>query len=164
MNVVLRALAVGLCLVAWGCRPSSPRPDLEALRQELRQLHAATVAAHLEGDADFFARDLGEDYLVVSGTEFTHPAPEEVRARFRRYLGTTAFSRYETTDGPVVGVSDDGSVGWIIVRVEVEGGRATAAGDTVPVDFASAWVQLFRRVDGRWVAVANVSDVVPGER
>lgn len=164
MRKALRVVLAAAALAA--CGPSAdsgvpPADELEALRAELVAWHEASVAAHLEGDPAFFAGDLADDYLVISGARITRPDSAALLERFGAYLGSTAFSRYETTDGPWVGVSDDGSVGWVVVEVEVEGHRTGEAGDSVPVRFRSAWLNLFRRVDGRWRSVANVSQVAP---
>lgn len=151
------SLALAAAMTAACAEPGS---DLDALRAELVALHEASVEAHLRGDAGFFAEDLVEDYVVVSGAEIVRPTAEEVRQQFESYLSSTEFQRYETTDGPIVGVSDDGSVGWIITAVEVEGTVA----DGSPLAFRSAWLSLYRRVDGQsWSMVANVSNVVARE-
>lgn len=153
-------MALLTVVVAACAQESFPAPDLDVLRGELRALHEASVQAHLDGDADFFARDLADDYLVVSGAEISRPSAEEVRAMFGGYLSSIDFDRYETTDGPIVGVSDDGSVGWIITQVEVDG-RSVTGGDTLSLMYASAWLTLYRRVEGRWIMQANVSGVEP---
>jgi len=32
---------------------------------------------------------------------------------------------------------------------------------TVPVEFVSAWIELYRKVDGRWMRTGNVSNFRP---
>ena len=145
---VLTACATGVART-----PADREADLDALRA----LHEASIQAHLDGDADFFVQDLADGYVQVSGASVQRPAREEVREGFQRYLESTEFTRYETTDGPLVGVSDDGSIGWIIVRVEVEGVWNGTSG----VAFASAWISLYRRADAGWEFLANVSSVEP---
>ena len=145
-----------LLALAWssGCASA---PDRAALIDDLRALHAAQVQAHLDGDAEFFGRDLSEDLFSVWGGEIRRPKQEDVRAMFERYLGRTTFSRYEDLEEPLVGVSDDGSLGWIAVRMRIEGVEVLEDGEPAPMGFTCAWLTLYRRDGERWIRLGDAT-------
>ena len=59
---------------------------------------------------------------------------------------------------PIVRISKDGSLGWLIAQVSAAGVQADAGGQEKPVAFTSAWIELYEKQNGRWVAVGNVSN------
>jgi len=61
----------------------------------------------------------------------------------------------------VVKVSSDGSLGWVIVQVGARGVQAMDDGTKKPIEFVSAWIELYEKRDGRWYAVGNVSNFRP---
>jgi hypothetical protein len=91
----------------------------------------------------------------------SHPSLEERRERFRAYLGSTRFEVYRDVADPVVRVSDDGTLGWVIVQVEARGVQTQADGRTEPLQFTSAWIELYEKRGGRWVRTGNVSNFKP---
>ena len=40
-------------------------PDLEALREEILDLHKQTIRAHLDKDVEFFTKEISDDYMSV---------------------------------------------------------------------------------------------------
>jgi hypothetical protein len=64
--------------------------------------------------------------------------------------------------GTVVKVSDDGSLGWVVVQVEAKGEQTEPDGTVVPLEFVSSWISLYEKRSGRWVRIGNVSNFKPG--
>ena len=63
---------------------------------------------------------------------------------------------------PRVEVSADGTLGWVVAQVAVEGLRLDAdRAVTGPFSFTSAWISMFRKIDGVWKMVGNVSNFKP---
>jgi hypothetical protein len=58
-------------------------------------------------------------------------------------------------------VSADGSLGWVIAQVEAQGEQTTPKGVVEPIEFVSAWIELYEKRDGRWFQVGNVSNFKP---
>ena len=89
------------------------------------------------------------------------------RERLGPYLQQTRFSKYADKVPPIVKVSSDGSLGWVIVQVEARGEQTTSTGAVESLEFVSAWIELYEKRNGRWVRVGNVSNFKPitgGER
>jgi hypothetical protein len=62
---------------------------------------------------------------------------------------------------PVVRVSNDNSLGWVIAQVRAAGVQTTKDGASRPLSFESAWIELYERRDGKWLRVGNVSNFTP---
>ena len=77
------------------------------------------MAAHRAGDVSLLLAREPDDCVVASRGEVTFPSLEERRERFTRYLGATRFEKYEDLIQPVVQVSPDGRLGWVIAQVGV---------------------------------------------
>ena len=58
-------------------------------------------------------------------------------------------------------VSRDGTLGWIIAQVYAQGTQTTADGETRPIEFVSAWIELYEKRNGRWLRTGNVSNFKP---
>jgi hypothetical protein len=59
---------------------------------------------------------------------------------------------------PIVSVSADGTLGWVVVQVRARGVQGDAK---EPLAFVSAWIELYEKRKGRWVRVGNVSNFKP---
>jgi len=160
-----RALAVGVPLVAAvaagavlvATASSSTLRDEETLRQR----HADVLRAHRESNVDLLLVDAVEDFVLANRGEIGRPTLEERRARFNSYLGRTRFDEYRDLTEPVVRVSKDGTLGWVIAQVRAKGVQKSDAGAAEPIAFQSAWIELYEKRAGRWVAIGNVSNFKP---
>jgi hypothetical protein len=160
--VTVRNAAVRMLLITIGwsqpCWSSAapPTSDLE----QLRALHEKTMRAHKESNAEMLLEDQAADMVIVNRGAVTRPTPEERKASFGSYLGRTTFSEYRDLMEPIVTVSSDGSLGWVICHISARGVQ-TEQGKAKPIEFVSAWVELYQKRNGRWYGVGNVSNFRP---
>ena len=126
--------------------------------EQLRALHEKVVRAHLTGNVELLLEDEAADYVVAGRGEIIRPSLDERRAMLGPYLGSTKFERYADMVPPIVTVSGDGTLGWVVVQVEAKGVQKTADGAGEPLAFVSAWIELYEKRDGRWLRVGNVSN------
>lgn len=130
----------------------APAPDPDEEEASLLAMHRAEIRAHLERDAGWIAETHGEDFVSASGGKLQRSDPEQTLAFFTRYFDGAVYLQYEDAEPPVVRVSDDGSLGWVLSRTRVrrtQGGREHS--------FVYAGMMGYRKVDGRWIRVANAS-------
>ena len=123
----------------------------------LLELHGKVIRAHFERKPELLMEDEAEVNVVANRGEITRPTLPERRARFTAYFKDTAFEEYQDLAEPLVTVSADGTLGWVIVQVHARGTRAGGE----KVDFVSAWVELYQKRDGRWWRVGNISNFKP---
>ena len=124
----------------------------------LRALHAKVIQAHRESKPDLLFEDVAADFVQANRGEIKRPTLEERRARFAAYLGSTTFEEYRDLVDPIVRVSKDGTLGWVLVQVKARGVQTTEAGARETIEFVSAWIELYEKRDGRWVSVGNLSN------
>jgi hypothetical protein len=150
--------ALLLCLhpaVSSAQTSGAPAADERALRAA----HETILRAHRENDLAAWTSLEADEYVEASGGRVTFPTREERRTRRAPYLRETRFTRYEDLREPIVEVSDDGTMGWLIAEVAVRGTRTRADKTEEPVEFVAAWIELYRKMDGRWRLVGNVSNL-----
>jgi len=135
---------------------AGPASDVE----QLRALHEKTLRAHRESRVELLLEDQAADMVIVNRGAVSRPSLDERRASFGAYFGRTAFSEYRDLVEPIVTVSSDGSLGWVIVQIGAKGIQ-TEDGRKKPIEFVSAWVELYQKRDGRWYGVGNVSNFKP---
>lgn len=132
-----------------GCASSSLRSD----REQLLALHEKALRAHREQSIAVLLEDEVEDYVVASRGEIFIPSKQKREESMGPYLRSTKFESYVDTREPIVKVSDDGTLGWVIVRISARGVQ-----EGEPLEFTSAWIELYEKRNGRWWRVGNVSN------
>ena len=142
----------GLVLLALA--PPAPATDAESLKG----LHQKVIDAHLRNSVDLLLEDESADYVVANRGEVSRPTFAERRNRLGPYLSRTAFREYRDATEPIVAVSADGTMGWVVAQVHVRGEGSTPDGKKQAVEFTSAWIELYQKRDGRWYRVGNVSN------
>ena len=146
-------LAAAICLAQ--CAPSSRvSSDID----RLRALHEKVIRAHRQSNVELILEDEAPDYVIANRGEVTRPTLEERRQRLGTYLRSTAFQEYRDLTEPVVTISRDGTLGWVVVQIQASGIQTTELGEKEPVEFVSAWIELYEKRDGRWMRVGNVSN------
>jgi hypothetical protein len=155
-----------LCSAVFSCASTTAAPASSDADQ-LLALHAEVLRAHRESNIDLLLAAEEDDYVVANRGEVTTPNRESRGELLGPYLRRTRFSKYADKVPPIVKVSSDGSLGWVVVQVEALGEQTTSTGAVEPIEFVSAWIELYEKRNGRWVRVGNVSNFKPsvgGER
>ncbi|GJM42341.1 MAG: hypothetical protein DHS20C20_26230 [Ardenticatenaceae bacterium] len=134
--------------------PKLPKND----ERQLLDLHQKVLQAHLNADVELILEDEKDSYVVASRGAVTHPTKEERRQRLGPYLQATTFEAYRDEIPPVVNISPDGKVGWVIVQVYAQGTQKTQDGNRLPIEFVSAWIELYEKPEARWIRTGNVSN------
>lgn len=158
-GAVARRAAFGVCL-ATGCRFHAARHS-DADRNALLRTHEQILAAHRAGDVEAWLALEIDEQVVAGRGEITFPTKAERRESLQRYLSAAHFTSYRDVRAPIVRVSDDGSLGWVIAQVEVTGTLARDGELPEPIDDVWAWIELYERKGDRWQLIGNVSSARP---
>ena len=156
--LLVLVLAISVLLASCGSMNTAPPPEARA---KLLALHEEVMQAHRESNVDLLLRSEAPDSISANRGEITHPTLDARRARFQQYLGATRFAEYIDLVPPVVRVSSDGSLGWVMVQVRAAGVQTTQDGGSRPLAFESAWIELYERRGGDWYRLGNVSNFKP---
>jgi hypothetical protein len=124
----------------------------------LLRLHKEVMDAHRQLSVDMLLRNESADYVVAGRGKVTRPTLDERRARLDKYFKSTRFTEYVDVIPPMAMVSLDGSLGWVVVQVRARGEQEVSPGKTEPLEFESAWIELYRRTPTGWQRVGNVSN------
>lgn len=126
--------------------------DIEQEKASLLGVYRREVRSHLDLDADWLADTTGESFIYTGAGKIGRETPESIRKFFKGYFEGATYLQYDDLEPPVVRVSDDGSMGWVISRVKV---RRTQGGQER--GFVYAGGMIYEKREGQWVRVANVS-------
>lgn len=130
---------------------------------QLLKIHKDLLQSHMNADVDSWLASEADEYIVANRGQVTRPTKKERAARIGPYLKRTKFREYRDLIPPVVRVSKDGSMAWLIAQVKASGVQVTDNGNEEPIEFVSAWIELFEKKNGRWVRIGNVSNFKPAE-
>lgn len=157
-RVTGRMITAGTCvwLVSWAS-VAFARSDID----RLSELHEKVIRAHQQSKVSLLLEDEAADYVVANRGEVTRPSLDERRRKLEGYLGRTRFEIYRDMAEPTIKVSSDGTLGWVMVQVQARGVQTTTEGGREPLEFVSAWIELYEKRDGRWLRVGNVSNFRP---
>ena len=158
----MREMSLLLSLLLAACTSGAP-PSSSADEQQLLALHQAGLTAHLQSDIDALLAGQADDFVLVNRGEVSSPSMEQRRKFLGPYLATTRFEVYQDALAPIVKISRDGSLGWVIAKVQARGTRATSDGSDGRIEFEAAWIELYERRGTQWVALGNVSSFAPSQ-
>lgn len=133
----------------------------DAERDVLLGFQETARRAHLEGDADLLVSRFADDFTSVNDGRVTTSSPEEQRERFARYLGSVEFLEWDDVEPPVVRISDDGSMAWVVVHKRVRLVPADEPG-AEPEHTVFAWLETWEKRDGEWELTSVTSTDRPG--
>lgn len=134
------------------------RMDQRDDEQQLLVLHAQVMEAHRDSNPALLLQAEDEAYVIANRGAVTMPDLAARRARFEPYLQNTRFQEYADMIPPIVRVSDDGTLGWVIAQVRARGEQIVDTGVSEPIAFESAWIELYEKRAGAWKRIGNVSN------
>jgi hypothetical protein len=131
--------------------------DLERERAALLELHANVRRAHFETDADLLVANDAEEWINVRDATITRRRREDVADFFRTYFEGATYHEWEDVEPPLVRISDDAKLAWMIVHVRVRRTKADRE-----LRFSYAGIETYEKRDGRWVKVVEVGTFKEG--
>jgi hypothetical protein len=137
--------------------PNSPSSD----EHRLLELHEAGLKAHIDRDIDALLAKQAEDFVLLNRGEISLPSRQQRQKFLGPYLAATTFEYYRDTVPPLVKVSRDGTLGWVMAQIEARGMTVTAEGERKPVEFEVAWIELYERRGKEWISIGNASSFKP---
>jgi hypothetical protein len=140
------------------CRPAV---DLAADRAELLRLHDQARTAHLEERVDLMA--FPESLMQVSRGAVTVRSAAENEERFRAYFGRSTFQEWDDIAPPLIRISPDGRMAYVVVQKRVRLTAPDSAGIPRPEHVVFAWVEIYEKRAGRWTLTLVASTDRPGE-
>jgi hypothetical protein len=143
-----------------GC---APKVDLQAERAELARIHELSREAHLDKNAGAIAALVSDDFLNIADGEIDHWTPEDVVTRLQPYLERSSFLAWDDLQEPIIRISDDGTMAYVVVLKDVHLTRPGEDGETVEERTVFAWTETYEKRGGEWRLTSVTSTDRPGE-
>ena len=137
--------------------PASSSLDLEAERRTLLALHESDRLAHFTADAARIAKTAPDVFLTVGGGKVERIPRAAEGSFFDGYFRGARYAEWDDLEPPVVRISADGSMAWIVTRLGVRRQAPGPDGALQERAFVYAGIMTYEKRDGGWVRVANVS-------
>ena len=124
-------------------------PDLGAEKAAILKLHMLDREGHLRGDAELIAAPLAPKLDEIVGGHIKTMTRDEAKQQFEQYLKTVKFTKWEDAVDPVIKISPDGQMAWMIVETKAE--VAPLDHPDEKHDFSNSSIQTFEKgQDGSW--------------
>lgn len=158
--VVVVTLGSLVSQVAIDAAPSLAQSEGEA---QLLALHRSERRAHFAHDTQWFLDHMKSQILDVRDGRINELSREEVKRRFTDYFRAAKFSKWDDVSPPVVRISPDGQMGWMIVRVRIAYSGTDASGKPVKEDSVLAWMSTYEKMTGKWLMTAVTTTAGPSQ-
>ena len=135
--------------------------DLEVERRELLQLHKNDRKAHVELDMKLLQERSPTEFIYVTDGKIQRIRKAENEAQFAEYFKGAKYHEWDDLEEPIVRISKDGSMAWMVTRVKVKRTQKDPAGKETETKFVYAGIMTYEKVDDRWMRVANASTFEP---
>jgi hypothetical protein len=141
--------------------PSSLPNSVDAGKAELLAVHQAERSAHFAHYVNALIAAQAPDFTDVSDGKIQVMSREQVRQTFTEYFQGTHFSAWDDLGQPIIHVSPDRQMGWLIVRVRIAYSKTDSVGKKTSESAVLAWMSTYEKRNGNWLLAANATTVEP---
>ncbi len=152
-SLLLAVILATLAVVA----QQHPRAAQQKAEAELLALHQGDRRAHFKHDINALLAHVGSQLVDVRDGKVAVMSREDIRAKFADYFSHAEFSAWDDVQPPVVRASDDGMMGWMIVRVRIAYTEKDRSGIKSKHDSTAAWMSAYEKRNGNWVMTGVTS-------
>ena len=133
-------------------------PGLQREVNELLRIHKQGREAHFRTNVDLLLSNHPEaGFISVSQGKISQVTKDQSRQRFEAYFKGAQYYEWDDLEPPIIRVSKDGTLAWVITRIKVRRTQKDSAGTVQEQKFVYAGIMTYEKKDGRWIMSANVS-------
>ena len=140
---------------------SAPSIDLEKQKAELLQIHRTDREAHFKTDVELLQQSAPEEFIAVSEGRIDRIKKADEKKHFSEYFAGAKYYEWDDLEQPIIRISDDGSMAWMITRIKVRRTQKNAEGKEAERKFVYAGIMTYEKRDKKWIRIANVSTFEP---
>jgi hypothetical protein len=129
--------------------------------EQLLKIHESDRRAHFETSANRIMEHATDEFISVSNGRVQQTTRAENLKFFEEYFKGAKYYEWDDLEPPIVRVSNDASMAWMIVRTRVRRVQTQSGGEAMERRFVYAGIMAYEKNGGRWVRVANVSTFEP---
>jgi hypothetical protein len=131
-------------------------------KAELLRIHKSDREAHFKTDVDRLLENSPEEFISVGRGKINRSSKDDARKMFTGYFRDAKYHEWDDVEEPIIRISNDASMAWMITRTRVRRVQKKANGTEQEEKFVYAGIATYEKRDGHWVRVANVSTSEPG--
>lgn len=120
----------------------------------LLEIHNKDRRAHFATDVEAALASVYEPHIYVRNGVIQYLSRSDLKKTFLEYFRDTTFLEWDDLEEPIVNVSGDGTMGWMVERSRV---RRIIKGEEDERQFIYAGITVYEKRDGTWLKVANAS-------
>ncbi|MFZ1705892.1 MAG: hypothetical protein WAT79_16220 [Saprospiraceae bacterium] len=133
--------------------------------QKLIRKHRIIMDGHLFGQTNEIKNLQSDSMFMVSDGEIYHLTGNQSDEMMDKMMVSRDYTSYDDLVRPIVKISEDGKLGWVIAKVYAKGIRLDENGrPTGPLEFVSSWIELYEKINKEWQLKGNVSNFQPGRK
>jgi hypothetical protein len=153
-----RILVSAALLITMNARShESPLPAEKLAESELLTLHKEDRRAHFDHDVKSLIAHVAPQLVDVRDGHVNRMTRDDVRARFEEYFKNAQFLAWDDVEPPIIQVSPDGKMAYMIVRVRISYIETDASGKKSNQSTVGAWMSSYEKRNGQWLMTAVTS-------
>jgi hypothetical protein len=129
----------------------------EQEKARLLQLHERALRAHFENDASTFLAAYASQWYDVRSAGIRLRTKEEAFPAIEQYFKRTHFSEITEIVAPIIHLSADASMAWVIGEIRVRASQKGSEEKEQDFSFRCAWVSIYEKHEGEWAQVVDAS-------
>jgi hypothetical protein len=129
----------------------------EQEKARLLQLHRSALQAHLEKDAGAFLAAYASEWYDVRTAGIRLRTKKEALPSIEQYFQRTHFAGIREITAPIIHLSTDASMAWVIGEIGVQASQEVADAEERDFSFRCAWVSIYEKSGGEWTQVVDAS-------
>jgi hypothetical protein len=155
------AMLLLLIVLVSGNAVAQDKVDLADEVEQLLRIHESDRRAHFETSAKRIMEHATDEFISVSSGRVQRTTRAENLKFFEEYFKGAKYYEWDDLEPPIVRVSNDASMAWMIVRTRVRRLQTLSGDETTQRRFVYAGIMVYEKKGGQWVRVANVSTFEP---
>ncbi len=129
----------------------------EEEKARLLRLHKQALQAHFEKNASAFLAAYAPEWYDLRDTGIRLRKKEEAFPSIERYFKRTHFSDISEIGTPIIHISMDASMAWVIGEMRVEATQEVSDEKERDFSFHCTWVSIYEKHEGEWAQVVDGS-------
>ena len=153
----MKRTILGACCVLIALIGCGKQVDVEKEKAELTRIHKSSREAHFRTDAKALLSHSADPLISVSSGKIDRISLADQEKFFTEYFRNAVYSEWDDLEPPIIQISKDGSMAWMIERVKVHRTQQTPDGQKSDVRFVCAFTSVYEKGPSGWRMVCVTS-------
>ena len=133
--------------------------------QKLLRMHRMIMDDHLYETTTNMKEFQGDSVIIVSEGEIFKMMGRESIASLNQMFANRDYTIYDDLIRPIIKVSPDKKLGWVIAKLHAEGFRKDSNGVRgESLKFTCSWIELYEKPQDEWKFIGIVSNFLPDQK